>query len=175
MTQNPQSEAAPAGVAPTVSHMLGEMVWLLTRSPLHRCFSLADLEWLVMPALIHEQFYMFRDGDQPIGLALWAKCAPESAAKLEAGIIEPENHLTLEEWNGGNQIWLVDLIAPFATAENQHREIMMADLIAKPLRSKEFRLHRTDMETGERTVQVIGADAFEQLEKAIEQAAGRKN
>lgn len=173
MTLEPNAPPPPTGGAPTVSHMLGEMVWLLTRSPLHRGLSLSDLEWLIMPALLHEQFYMFRDGDQPIGLALWAKCTPEAAAKLEAGMLEPENRLTLEEWNGGDQIWLVDLIAPFATTENQHREIMIADLIAKPLRGSEFRLHRTDPSTGERSVHVIGADAFDQLEKAIKDAADK--
>jgi cytolysin-activating lysine-acyltransferase len=51
--------------------MLGEMTWLLSQSPLHNVLQLKDLEWLVMPALIHEQFYLFRDGDKPVGLALW--------------------------------------------------------------------------------------------------------
>ena len=171
MTIEPKTAASPTVGAPTVSHMLGEMVWLLTRSPLHRSLSLSDLEWLIMPALLHEQFYMFRDGDQPIGLALWAKCTPEAAAKFEAGMLEPHNRLTLEEWKGGDQIWLVDLVAPFATAENQHREIMMADLIAKPLRGLDFSLHRTDPATGMRSVHVIDADAFSQLERAIKDAA----
>lgn len=97
---NPGPEAA---IPPTVSHLLGEMTWLLTQSPLHNVLALKDLEWLVMPALIHRQFYMFRDGDQPIGLALWAKCTPASAKKLDGGMIEPVNRLTLEEWASGDQ------------------------------------------------------------------------
>jgi cytolysin-activating lysine-acyltransferase len=59
-------------------------------------------------------------------------------------MIEPENRLTLEEWNGRDQIWLVDLIAPFATPDNRHRELMIADLVSKPLAGKEFRFHQTD-------------------------------
>lgn len=78
----------------TVSHFLGEMAWLLTQSPLHRGLSIADLEWLIMPALLHEQFYVFRDGQQPVGLALWAKCSPAAAGKLGKGMIEPENRPT---------------------------------------------------------------------------------
>ena len=58
-------QAAP----PTVSHLLGEMTWLLSQSPLHRALQIGDLEWLVMPALINRQFYIFRDGPKPIGLA----------------------------------------------------------------------------------------------------------
>lgn len=160
---------APAG-APTVSHMLGEMTWLLSQSPLHRVLQIGDLEWLAMPALIHEQFYMFRDGDKPVGLALWAKTTPAVAKKLDGGMIEPENRLTLEEWANGDQIWLVDLVAPFANAENKHREVMMADLIAGPLAGKAFNFHQTDPATGKRTVQHVAADAGEKLKAVIEAA-----
>ncbi|MCH8686611.1 toxin-activating lysine-acyltransferase [Pedomonas mirosovicensis] len=162
--------AAPSRDAITVSHALGEMVWLLTRSPLHRGFSLADLEWLVMPALMHQQFYIFRDRGQPVGLALWAKCTPQAERKLEKGITEPENRLTPLEWVSGDQVWLIDLVAPFATAENRHREIMMADLIAGPLRGQAFKLHRTDPQTGERRVVLVEADAGEKLKAAIKKA-----
>lgn len=161
-------------LAPTVSHLLGEMTWLLTQSPLHRHFQLDDLEWLVMPALIHQQFYMFREGDQPVGLALWAKCKAEAVQKLEGGMIEPENRLSLEEWNNGDQIWLVDLIAPFANAENKHREIMIADLISGPLTGKAFNFHQTDPMTGKRAVQAVAADAGEKLKAVIESAMTSK-
>lgn len=161
-----QSEAPP-----TVSHLLGEMTWLLTQSPLHRGFSIGDLEWLVMPALIHQQFYLFRDGQQPVGLAMWAKCTPEAVAKLNRGIVEHENRLTLEEWNAGDQVWLIDLIAPFANAENHHRELMIADLISKPLKGVEFHFHQTDPATGKRVVQTVAANAGTKLRDAIEDAA----
>jgi cytolysin-activating lysine-acyltransferase len=164
------TEQAP-GSPPTVSHILGEMAWLLTQSPLHRALQIGDLEWLCMPALIKLQFYLFRDGERPVGLALWAKCGPEAEAKLERGMIEPENRLSLEEWDSGERVWLVDLIAPFANEENRQREIMIADLISGPLKGTEFRFHRTDPATGERTVQVVAADAGERLKDAVEAAA----
>ena len=166
----PKGDTTAVSAAPTVSHMLGEMTWLLSQSPLHKVLAIGDLEWLVMPALIHEQFYMFRDGDQPVGLALWAKCLPSVAKKLDRGMIEPENRLTLEEWVNGDQIWLVDLIAPFANTENKHREVMMADLIAGPLSGQAFNFHQTDPATGRRTVQTVAADAGEKLKAVIEQA-----
>lgn len=166
------AEGAPSGPPPTVSHILGEMTWLLTQSPLHKAMAIGDLEWLVMPALIHEQFYVFRDGVQPVGLALWAKCGPEAVRKLEGGMIEPENRLTLEEWANGDEIWLVDLIAPFANAQNRHREVMIADLISGPLAGKAFNFHQTDPQTGKRAVQRVAADAGEKLREAIAAAVG---
>ena len=101
---------------------------------------------------------------------MWAKCTPEAVAKLDRGMIEPENRLTLEEWTSGDQVWLVDLIAPLANAENRHREVMIADLISKPLKGIEFRFHQTDPATGKRVVQTIAADAGEKLLEAIKQA-----
>jgi len=164
---------APGEGAPTVSHMLGEMTWLLSQSPLHRALAIGDLEWLVMPALLVEQFYVFRDGDKPVGLALWAKCGPAAVKKLDKGMIEPENRLSLEEWSNGDQIWLVDLIAPFADAQNRHREVMMADLISGPLAGQAFSFHQTDPATGKRTVQAVAADAGEKLKAVIETALAK--
>lgn len=169
-TNGAASPATGAGHPPTVSHLLGEMTWLLTQSPLHRGLSIGDLEWLVMPALLHEQFYLFRDGDQPVGLAMWARCNASAAAKLDRGMLEPENRLTLEEWRSGSQVWLVDLVAPFATAANNQREMMIADLISKPLKDTEFRFHKTDPVTGERTIQTVAADAGDKLRNALEAA-----
>lgn len=170
MTNSGAAAAAPN--PPTVSHFLGEMTWLLTQSPLHRGLSIGDIEWLIMPALIHQQFYVFRDGEKPVGLALWAKCNSQAEQKLQGGMIEPANRLTLEEWTSGEAIWLVDLIAPFANAENKQREIMIADLISGPLKGKAFNFHQTDPKTGKRTVQTVTADAGEKLKAAIETALG---
>lgn len=174
MTSENKVGEAGAGQAhpPTVSHLLGEMSWLMTQSPLHKALPIEALEWLAMPALIHRQFYIFRDGDKPVGLALWARCTPAAEAKLERGMVEPENRLTLEEWNSGSTIWLVDLIAPFANADNRHREIMIADLISGPLAGQAFNFHQTDPATGERRAQTVAADAGEKLKAAIEAAAG---
>jgi cytolysin-activating lysine-acyltransferase len=162
------NQPLPSTAPPTVSHLLGEMTWLLTQSPLHKAMQIGDLEWLCMPALINQQFYLFRDGQQPVGLALWAMCTKTAEKKLEGGMIEPENRLTLEEWSNGDTIWLIDLIAPFATNQNKQREIMIADLISGPLKGKAFNFHQTDPRTGKRTVQKVDADAGEKLKAVIE-------
>jgi cytolysin-activating lysine-acyltransferase len=174
LTTENSAQRAGAGQPqpPTVSHLLGEMTWLMTQSPLHRALPIEALEWLAMPALIHHQFYIFRDGEKPVGLALWAKCNAAGEAKLERGLLEPENRLTLEEWTNGDTVWLVDLIAPFANDENKHREIMIADLITGPLAGQAFKFHQTDPVSGRRSVQIVSADAGEKLKAAIEAAAG---
>lgn len=152
---------------PTISQFLGEMTWLLSQSPLHRALAIGDLEWLVMPALIHQQFYIFRDEEKPVGLALWARCSPAAEDKLDQGMTDVENRLTLDEWQSGDRIVLVDLIAPFANAANKHQEVMMADLITGPLTGQAFKFHFTDAATGERTTRTVEADAGEKLRGVI--------
>ncbi|MDA5193674.1 toxin-activating lysine-acyltransferase [Govanella unica] len=156
---------------PTVSHVFGELTWLLTQSPLHRHLKLADLEWLIMPPLLHRQFYVFRDGDKTIGVALWAKLSDAAQDKLNKPLLEAENRLTPDDWVSGENVWLIDLVAPFATPENRHREIMVADLISGPLKGQQFRLHKTDPQTGKREVVTVEADAGEKLKAVIEKAA----
>lgn len=154
----------------TVSYVFGEIVWLLSQSPLHRGLAIGDLEWLVMPPLLHRQFYIFRDGEKPVGVALWAKCSAAAEQKLGQPLSGGKSQLTPQDWTSGDRIWLIDLIAPFATAQNRHREIMIADLISGPLKDKSFKLHRTDPKTGKRDVVNVDADAGEKLKAVIEKA-----
>ncbi|MVZ98066.1 toxin-activating lysine-acyltransferase [Sphingorhabdus sp. IMCC26285] len=167
-TQASSKRQAQDEVTPTVSHLFGEMTWLLSQSQLHRSLTIGDLEWLVMPALLHEQFYLFRDADRPVALATWAKCDEPTVSKLERGVIDPENRLNLEEWKSGDSIWLVDLVTPFANDENKHRELVFADLISGPLSGVQFHFHQLDVTTGNRTSVTVAADAGEKLRETIE-------
>lgn len=164
------SDSIAADERLTVSHLLGEIAWLLSQSPLHGMLTLSDLNWLIMPPLIHRQFYIFRDGQQPVGLALWARCSETAEAKLEKGPQTIEGRLSLEDWNSGERLWLVELIAPFADEPNQQREIMFADLISGPLSGHAFNFHETDGQTGQRSVRHVPADAGERLRQTIDTA-----
>ena len=143
---------AAAARKPTVSHMLGEITWLLTQSPTHKHFALADLEWLVMPPLLLEQYRVFHGETTPVGVALWASLSEEAEAKLNAGV----GRLRPDEWKSGDRLWLVDLIAPFATPDNKMVEQMLADLMNTALKGQRFKFHKTDPATGKRDTVEIG-------------------
>lgn len=162
---------APAPASMTISHFLGEMTWLLSQSPLHRELAIKDLDWLVMPPLALEQFYLFRDGGKPVGLALWAKCDAAAAAKLQAPRKAGAPILTLEEWNSGDQVWLVDLVCPFANEANRQRELMVADLIVKPLAGVDLHMPYSS-DDGTLHVRVIDAAVGVRLTHALAEAAG---
>lgn len=168
----------PPGAPQTVAEALGQVVWLLTQSPLHRELKLKELEWSFMPPIMNEQFRLFRLGampslDQvpasefgmvgmtregleqlPLGVAIWAHLSEEAEAKLERG-----EHLALEDWRSGDRLWLVEFVTPFATPGNRLAEAMILDLLGGPFAGKTVYLHRTDPQSGRREkVRLNGAE-----------------
>src|SRR5690348_9304001 len=101
MEQNMSGTAAQTPSAPprTVSHMFGEMVWVMTQSPIHKHFPIGDLEWMIMPALLAEQYRVFRDGDRPVGVAFWAFLSEEAEKRM---MENPRARLRPDEWKSGD-------------------------------------------------------------------------
>ena len=93
----------------TVSQVLGEITWLMTQSPRHKAIPLGDLEWLVMPAILLRQFRIFYQGEQPVGVALWALADDLAAKRIDAG----DNRLSAVEWKSGSLLRIIDTVAPF--------------------------------------------------------------
>ena len=168
MALTPKIEPPP-GVPRTIAEALGQIVWLLSQSPMHRELKIKELEWSFMPAVLYEQFRVFRFGplpgsenlDQaqfarlgltkegleqmPLGMAIWAKLSAAAEAKLERG-----EKLAADEWRSGDRVWLVELISPFATPQNKLSEAMLLDLMQGPFKTTAFNLHRTDPQSGRR-------------------------
>ena len=104
-----QAQAHPEAQPKTVAQVLGEITWLMTQSPRHKQIPLGDLEWLVMPAILLKQFRMFYNGEQPVGVALWALVDDIVAKRIDAG----DARLTAVEWKSGTNMRIVDVVAPF--------------------------------------------------------------
>ena len=137
-----------APIRPTVSHMLGEIVWLLSQSQAHRHFSISDLDWMVAPAIANTQYRVFRAGKKPIGVALWASVNDEANTRLTSG----QGRLRPDEWKSGPHLWLIEVISPFTNAENKLTEAIFNDLVKGPLRGKTFRFSKVNPQTGKREV-----------------------
>jgi cytolysin-activating lysine-acyltransferase len=102
--------AASGGAAPkTVAQVMGEITWLMTQSPRHKAIPLGDLEWLVMPAILLRQFRVFYQGEQPVGVVLWALVDKLVAKRIDAG----DRRLTAVEWKSGTDLRIIDIVAPF--------------------------------------------------------------
>ena len=117
----PASSAPDANQrARVATSTFGEIVALLSFSPVFKHLSLGDLEWLVIPALATNQVTVVRGKlkDQhalmvPIGLALWAHVSEEVNKKL--GAQQQANmpfRLAPQEWKSGEIPWLLAVLAP---------------------------------------------------------------
>lgn len=162
------------GTPGTIAEALGQITWLFSQSPLHKQLPISALEWAVMPAIIHEQFRVFRFGplpgadaiaagdlipgidragleQMPLGVALWGLLSADAEAKVDCG-----ERLDAADWRSGDRLWLLELITPFAMPDNRLAEAMLADLLAGPFAGKRFSMHRTDPATGRKDKITLG-------------------
>jgi len=98
---------------------LGESVGLLMRDPTYRHLALADLEWLLLPAVAANQVMTMRakvkreSGAEsgltvPVALALYAKVSIEVDEKLTAQkAAGAPLRLSPSDWTSGDIPWLV--------------------------------------------------------------------
>ncbi len=90
-----------------VSEALGEIVWLMSQSPLHKGFFISDLEWMIMTLVQLGQFRLFHGPaasgsngparQQPVGAVFWAFVSSDVEARLAAG----QTRLRPQDWESG--------------------------------------------------------------------------
>lgn len=116
-----------AAISREFSARLGEVVSLLIRSRLHRFSLLAELEWMILPAIAARQVRIVEGVSQETGLVapvaaiLWASVSPEVDQRLSHSIDLPIK-LKPEEWRSGDIVWIVEAVGEprVVTASLQH-------------------------------------------------------
>lgn len=114
--------AAEGGVSvdiPSPAEVLGHVSWLMMRSEAHRHVFVSDFEWLLVPSITLKQFRIYLKEETPFAFATWARLTAEAEARLVAG----HRRLSPADWNGGDRLWLIDLIAPFGGMEGILRDL----------------------------------------------------
>lgn len=94
---------------------IGDMVVVLSRSPAHKHYSLADIEWMVLPPVAAGQFYVVEAADKargfraPIAAVTWALVSEQVDARLQEGAGQ-RLRLRPDEWKSGDIAWLIDAV-----------------------------------------------------------------
>ena len=97
------------------SAAFGEIVSILMRTPAYARMPLADLEWLVVPAVATGQFTLAEGQSkangmvQPLGVVMWARVSDEIDARMSADPAQPVR-LKADEWATGNTIWVIEAV-----------------------------------------------------------------
>jgi cytolysin-activating lysine-acyltransferase len=162
-------DGARAGL--TVSHIFGEMVWLMTQSARHAGLPTRELAWQLMPAIANRQFHLFHEGERPFGVALWAMLDEANEQKLIGGTFHPP-YADAADWQSGDRCWLIDLVAPFADDTNKQADVMFGDLVTGVFKGQPFKMLRVDPASGERQVVAIDGDLGERLSDHLREVLG---
>lgn len=109
-----QSVAAPESAKPTGKHplhVLGEITSLMAMSPTYREVKIADLTWLITPALQTKQIAIAEARDstgkiRPAAGVVWAKVSAEVDRRLsEQATVPPQ--IKPDEWTSGDIPWII--------------------------------------------------------------------
>ena len=126
---------------------LGQAIWLMLRMPMYRHVFLADLEWMVLPPVLLNQFQLFHAGRRAVAFAAWAYLSPEAEARLQT----QNPRLSPVEWKSGDRLWLVNMFAPYG-----HGELAVAELAKTALAGKSFKMHRVNPDGSRSVNEAIG-------------------
>jgi cytolysin-activating lysine-acyltransferase len=101
--------------APVMSNatILGEIVWLLSYSNLHQDWPIGSIQQWVLPALLHNQFRIYRRSGKPRGFVSWAWMSKD----VEEAFVLNTSSLRPGDWKSGNRGWIIDFVAPFGDAK----------------------------------------------------------
>lgn len=99
--------------------LLGPITWLMMQQGGTRNLLLADLEWRIMPALVLDQARLHMKDESPLAFVTWARLSAEAANRYR----QAPHRLTPSDWKSGDQIWIVDLVAPFGGARETIDEL----------------------------------------------------
>lgn len=135
------STAAALG-AMTGGTAFGYAVWLMMSMPNYRHVFLCNLEWMVLPAILLNQYRLFNADGKVVAFAAWAYLSEEVEKRLQEG----EPRLAPVEWKSGDRLWLIDLFAPFG-----HAELALNELSQSAFTGKTFKMHKRNPD-GARTV-----------------------
>lgn len=108
--QDMSGKALPQIETPSAEKLrvYGDMLFLAFRSDRHMHMPVSVLRRYLEPAIETGQFRIFRFDGVPRGMFTWAYLNAEAEEKLITG--QP---LDPEDWQSGDHLWIIDLIAPY--------------------------------------------------------------
>jgi hemolysin-activating ACP:hemolysin acyltransferase len=117
---DPEIVAKIAGLRSHVRESFGKVVMSMMMLPRYRHQTLGDLQHLVLEPLIRDRIAIAQRAGEGVqaqdiaGVAIWASVSDEADARLREQIRAGVWPLRLkaEDWNSGDNNWLLDVIAP---------------------------------------------------------------
>lgn len=106
------NQTAISSIMPTlvesasISDPLGSAVQLMRGSWLHRRWTVADIERLILPPIELDQCLFAKLGTSTTGFVSWALLSHEASQAF----IHRERPLLSPDWHSGDNLWIIDFI-----------------------------------------------------------------
>ncbi len=107
--------------------ILGPAMWLYARDPVKKFMFVGDIDWAVLPPIVLDQCRLYTKGGLPYAFVTWALVSPEVAQRLRS----PQPKIAPHEWKSGEEVWLIDAIAPFGQLEETLKELIEKNFAGK--------------------------------------------
>lgn len=99
--------------------LLGPITWLMMQQAHTKHTLISQLEWKVLPPMMHDQVKLYMRDGSPLAYVSWANMSSQVAERYKQG----EHHLQYGDWISGEQAWLIDIVVPFGGAQEVMKDI----------------------------------------------------
>ena len=125
MTESKKNSAAMAALEQAKGGlsklpMLGPALWLCAKDPVRKFRFVGDIDGLMLPPIVLDQCRLYTKDELPYAYISWAKVNDYLDKRLSESRVP---RLAPHEWNSGEHIWLMDIIAPFGQMEGTVAEL----------------------------------------------------
>lgn len=100
--------------------ILGPAIWLYAKDPIRKFTFIAETDFTIMPPIILDQCRLYTRSQIPFAFVTWAKVNDDVHNRLLSGTPKIAPH----EWQGGENIWLIDIVTPFGQSEETINEAL---------------------------------------------------
>jgi hemolysin-activating ACP:hemolysin acyltransferase len=131
-------------ISKLISASVGDVAVVFSRSASHKHYTLADIEWMILPAVMTGQAYIAElqhkdhGARAPVAAVLWASVSAETDQRLRANLTQ-KIRLRPDEWKSGEILWIID-----AAGEPRAMAGALAELAQTQFMGKSVKLVITD-------------------------------
>ena len=98
---------------------LEKTLQLLNTSPIHKKYTVSDINRLVIPPLKLNQYRIYEENSFPKCYISWAFFNPEVTQKY----VTENYRIQEDDWNCGDMFWLVNVISPYKGTSQYIRQL----------------------------------------------------
>lgn len=114
------SEEAQHSAGSQAFSLVGQAVFLYGHCAIRRNYPINDIATDIVLPIKLNQYRSYSVGDRPVGFVTWAYVSDDLLAALAA---DQTVEMAVQDWRGGRNIWLMELLAPFG-----HGRVIANDL-----------------------------------------------